>query len=59
MNIKHERDYRGEVCYREHNDLYDCDFIIDENATISSLFDSIARDNQIKRGSAAWRGKLE
>lgn len=44
--------YSAPVCF---NDPYDCDFAIDEPATIDSLLSSIARDNNIKRGSSAWK----
>lgn len=37
------------------NDPYDCDFAIDEPATIDSLLQSIAYTNNMKRGSEAWK----
>lgn len=44
--------YSAPSCF---NDPYDCDFSIDEPATINSLLSSIARDNNMKRGSSAWK----
>lgn len=43
--------YSAPSCF---NDPYDCDFSIDESATINSLLLSIARNNNMKRGSEAW-----
>ena len=47
--------YSAPVCF---NDPYDCDFAIDETAAIDSLLCSIASENNIKRGSAAWENAL-
>lgn len=44
--------YSAPICF---NDPYDCDFAIDESATIKSLLCSIARETKMKKGSVAWR----
>lgn len=44
--------YSAPVCF---NDPYDCDFTIDKRATINSLLSSIAQENNMKKGSAAWK----
>ena len=44
--------YSAPICF---NDPYDCDFTIDKRATINSLLVSIAQENNMKKGSAAWK----